>query len=114
MTYGLVELVLLVLAAVALGGVFVLLAVSLGGLLVFKTKRESHEPLFSMGKPAGGAFVLDDFPEEPEGRRQRIPNEPRRERDEATRIMEEQTNKFLEQLMFNGVKEKTGEKEKMS
>jgi hypothetical protein len=53
----------LILLAVFLGAVLTLLGTALGGLLVFRTRRDSHEPLFQVREPKGDAFVSDDFPE---------------------------------------------------
>lgn len=44
--------------------VLTMLAVALGGYLVFRTKKESHEKLFSVQDPVGTAYVSDPNDEE--------------------------------------------------
>lgn len=41
------------------GGMMAIAAVALGGWLVFRTKRESHERLFS-GRPEQGSVIMTD------------------------------------------------------
>ncbi len=42
------------------------MAVGLGGYLVWKTKRESTDSLFSLTRPKGSAFVVDPYQKEEE------------------------------------------------
>ena len=51
--FALVVTLVLVLGTFSLGGVF------LGGMFVFRTKRESYEPIVSMWKPQGDAYVRE-------------------------------------------------------
>ena len=74
-----------------MGSAITLLAVALGGLLVFKTKREPHESLFSVGSPKADAFVLDPLDDEPEKNKDVVPD-----------IVKAQTDKFLEQMKGAG------------
>jgi len=66
-TISLTTIIILFLLAVFLGAVLTLSGAALGALVVFRTKREPHEPLFKIGTPKGEAFTLDDFPEEASG-----------------------------------------------
>lgn len=79
----------------AFGWFSTITGVLLGGLLVFRTKREAHDPLFQLRQPKGEAFVLDEFGEPGEDEQPEAPPE---------KIME-QTRRFVDQ-MFNrqGVK----------
>jgi hypothetical protein len=53
----------LILLSVFLSALLTLCGTTLGFSFVFRTKRESHEPLFRLGRKTGDAFVqgeLDD------------------------------------------------------
>jgi hypothetical protein len=45
---------------VLLGWIATLSGVALGGFLVFRTKRDRYDALFSSGAPKGEAFSLED------------------------------------------------------
>lgn len=98
------DIVWAILLACVLGWIFTMTSGALFSFIVFRTKRESHEPLFGKGLPAkGDAFVLDDFPEEPNGRTARSPfgSMDTQERDAAADLMSKQTERFLEQLRMD-------------
>jgi uncharacterized SAM-binding protein YcdF (DUF218 family) len=52
-----------ILVSFGMAWIFVLTAVALGGLLVYRTKRESHEALYQIKKPEGSAWVEDPYGE---------------------------------------------------
>jgi len=75
-----------VLTAVIVGGLLALLGVIAGGIFVYRTKRDSHEPLFAR-KPEieTGPLNIDPY------------NEVEAEEDEAAAIHVGQTQRFMEQ-----------------
>lgn len=82
------------LAAVTVGGVLVLLGVVAGGIFVYRTKRDSHEPLFAHKVVTeDGPVNIDPLAEEEEG-----------EEDEARNIHEESTRRFMAQAGLTAVK----------
>ncbi|OPY82488.1 MAG: hypothetical protein A4E65_00788 [Syntrophorhabdus sp. PtaU1.Bin153] len=97
------DIVWAILLACILAWFFTMTAGALFAFITFRTKRESHEPLFSKGLPAkGDAFVLDEFAEEPSGRTARMPfGSEAQERDAAADLMSKQTARFLEQLSMD-------------
>ena len=82
-----------VIIAFGMGSTITLLAVTLGGLLVFKTKRESHERLFSIGSPKADAFVMDPLDDE---------LGENKNKDVVPDIVKAQTDKFLNQMKGTG------------
>lgn len=104
-----ISLLLIFLLCGFLAGLLCLGGVALGGLLVYRTKRESHEQLFSLKKPQGGAFVVDPFEEELTGEAQGKGHafvsglQPQSDDDTATKLLDEQTKRFLEQYQMQKV-----------
>jgi hypothetical protein len=103
-----ISLLLIFLLCGFLAGLLCLGGVALGGLLVFKTKKESHEQLFSFKKPQGGAFVVDPFEEEqtgePQGKGHTFLSGLQHQPDDAaTKLLDEQTERFLEQYQMQKV-----------
>jgi hypothetical protein len=98
--------------AFAMGALFLLIGVCIGGSLVFKTKREPHESLFSMRRPQGEAYVLDPFDES--GIAQQ-PLKPKGapagdEVDKGAETLDRMTSKFLEQVKMERAVAGEGEK----
>ena len=60
LSMSLQALIALILLAVLMGAVIVICAVSLGAFVVFRTKREAHEPLFG-AMTAGSVIQSDPF-----------------------------------------------------
>ena len=86
---------LILLGAMMITAVTVLVSVALGGYLVYRTKREAHEP-FVMGKaPAGEVHSVDPFADSPQ--------EPL---DPAGEIVREQNSRFLRQMMADRAAER--------
>lgn len=78
---------LYVLLGVLIGWACTLSSGALIGFMIFKTKRESHEPLFQMRQPKGEAFnIEEDWEKE-------MPEVP-----EPSQKVSEQANKFREQF----------------
>ena len=77
------------LTAVIVGGVLVLLGVVAGGIFVYRTKRDSHEPLFARKvETEDGPVNIDPLADlDGEGE----------EADEARSIHKEHTRRFMEQ-----------------
>lgn len=82
-----------IIIAFGMGSTVTLFAVALGGLLVFKTKREPHESLFSVGSPKADAFVLDPLDDE---------LKENKNKDIVPDIVKAQTDKFLNQMKGTG------------
>jgi len=81
------------LVAVIVGGFLALVGVVAGGLFVYRTKRDSHEPLFARKLlNQDGPSNIDPCEAEAE------------ETDEATAIHAEQTRRFMEQAGLREVK----------
>ena len=82
------------LAAVIVGGFLVLLGVVAGGIFVYRTKRDSHEPLFARKVEMEDGPVnidpLSDLNEDDEV-------------DEARNVHEEHTRRFMEQAGLSKV-----------
>jgi hypothetical protein len=93
-----VELVMF--GAFAMGALSILLGVCLGGVLVFRTKREPHESLFSMRRPQGEAYVLDPFDESGIAKPLKPKGAPAagEEVDKGAETLDRMTSKFLEQM----------------
>ncbi len=87
---------LLVLLAVFLGAILTLAGAALGALVVFRTKREPHEPLFKTRQDTGDAFILDDLDDGIEERVVR--GRDSKVDDPVPSIVAKQTEKFLNQL----------------
>lgn len=85
------EIVIGVLIACALGWLFTITSGALFSYIVFRTKRETHETLFGSGAK-GSAFVVDDLAGPESGVLRN------REPDLGSKLMEEQTARFLEQF----------------
>lgn len=81
------------LIAFSMGGILTLMSVALGGFLVFRTRRDSHEPLFGISSPKAEAFVLDpmDETETKEDNEDIVPG-----------LLKKRTDAFLEQLKKGG------------
>ena len=77
------------------GAIFVLVAVSviIGGWLVFRTKREAHEPLLPVSQPKGKA-VNYDFPDAALYKTY----DTEEEEDAALKAHDEATDKFMRQF----------------
>ena len=104
-THDLVTLALVVMGAFALGGLFSMFACLLGGWLVFRTKREGHEGLFSFGgkqeedqpvnvDPLGGTFFDDVLSPSPHGGS----TEDDEDIDMGEKIQQDATTRFLHQM----------------
>jgi len=95
-----VNAVLMLMVCVLIGGLLCLSAVALGGYLVFKTKKESYETLWSHGKePEGFVSVL--------GEEQPVDNVVSNLSD-ADKIVEKSKNKFVDQLAAEILAKETG------
>jgi len=81
------------LAGVVVGGGLVLLGVIAGGIFVYRTKRDSHEPLFAQKKIEQKEPInIDPF----EGDEEEV--------DLARSIQEKQTRRFMAQAGLNEVR----------
>lgn len=76
-------------------GILVLVGVLLGAYMVFKTKREPHEPFIAMRQPVGDAFNIDQFAKE---------GEAENVVDLQTKIQDKETNNFLKNYQETGRK----------
>jgi flagellar basal body-associated protein FliL len=106
-----VQTSLILLLVVFVTSILTMAAVGLGGLLVFRTKKESHEKLFSVGPPKGESFVVDDFSDGFLDQQKEVPRYPKKPvvEDALPEIIARQNADFLNQLK-QGKKEETGEK----
>ncbi len=77
------------LIAFGMGGLLTIMSVALGGFLVFRTRRDSHEPLFSMNSPKAESFVLDPMDDTITGEDNK---------DIVPDLLKKQTDRFLDQL----------------
>lgn len=112
-TFGPGMLVLSVLGACLMSSVYTLVGVALGGWLVFRTKKEAHERLFSAKPPQGEAFVLDPFDESGLAQPLKPKGVPAGEEvDRGAETLDRMTSKFLDQMkMERAVAEQEGAKE---
>lgn len=97
-TFGPGMLVLSVLGACLMTSVYTLAGVALGGWLVFRTKKEAHERLFSAKPPQGEAFVLDPFDESGLAQPLKPKGAPAEEVDRGAETLDRMTSKFLDQM----------------
>lgn len=90
------ELGIVALIGCLLGWLVTITSGSLFAYIVFRTKREPHESMFSLKAPKGDAFIVDPF-NDPLPSRVRMPADTPVE-DAASKLLDAQTNKFLEQM----------------
>ena len=86
-----ITLCLLLMSAFLLGAAVTLVAVALGGFLVFKSKREAHERLFSSGPLQGNAFVVDQVQLDEEDEKE--------DPDAVPGILQRKSDAFVDQYM---------------
>jgi hypothetical protein len=88
------------LLAFLLGGSLVILATIIGGILVFKTKKESHESFFAVKPPLGASSNIDETD-------YRTHNEPEAEDPvkETFARMEADNLRFIRQMKEQAMKQ---------
>jgi len=104
-------LILLFLAAVALGWMTALSSAFLGGYMVFRTKREGHDPFMQFRSPKGDALNVSDGLSASQQEGQEPEDVGGWESDEGKKLMDNITDKFQSQ-MGGDLEEKNGKEKR--